>query len=952
MNRKFVLILACCAASFLAACNESVHWEYKCWDGERICSHDKIMVCKDGEMTVETTCSSGMLCDPTSLQCANVHQIACSPDGERKCAYNYVLLCKNGEWVVETSCSANQTCNAETFKCDDKNVPQVDCSPGERKCAFNYVLLCKDGEWVMETSCSANQTCNAETFECDDQNVPEKCTQESERKCDDNRVMICNDGTWNVEKTCSETETCNTETFECDGGNPPELCNVNGERKCEDNRVMVCEDTWIVEKSCDENEVCNEETFECDPKTVPEPCSEEGAKRCSEDASQIETCTDNGWEGENCTEGLSCVTTDDGPLCAECDNEETRCVVEDGVSMLSKCVNYTWAEAEACLETDAEKQVCDANPGKSCVNVLELLQCPEEGNVACQDVYGQEYAVICENGVVTQASGVCEEGLVCYVPEGGCTTPDICGNETVGAGEDCEEGMMGDATCATATNDEHASGQLACLECKYDLTNCLYCGDKIINNSEVCDGSVPEDATCTSVINDGKIYTGTLTCKDDCTFDLTNCKEEVVEDCTPENCTTTDPNATAACEENVCKITCNDGFTDVDGVCTSTSCTAEDTQCGEDTFYKCSDDGVLTPIPKPDDGKAYVCKDDEGWVEVACTEASHCTNIPEHATMACNNNSCEIDSCEGNWSIKADKSGCECTGDYVLNGEECAAKCTSADNKCEGDTYYKCEDSGIVTTIPKPADDKHYICNASEGGWIEVACTEDSHCTTAPDHATMACNAENTCEIDSCEGNWSIKADKSGCECTGDYVLNGDECAAKCTSADTKCDGDTYYQCDETGLISTKPKPTDGKNYICKVESGWVEVGCTDASHCTAVDHATMACNANVCEVASCEGNWSVTAGKDACECTGNFVLDGTECKAKCTSADTKCEGDTYYKCEESGLVTTHSKPTDGKHYICNASKGGWVEVACTEDSHCTAVDHATMACNANVCEV
>ncbi|MBQ9816543.1 MAG: hypothetical protein IJM59_03595, partial [Proteobacteria bacterium] len=146
---------------------------------------------------------------------------------------------------------------------------------------------------------------------------------------------------------------------------------------------------------------------------------------------------------------------------------------------------------------------------------------------------------------------------------------------------------------------------------------------------------------------------------------------------------------------------------------------------------------------------------------------------------------------------------------------------------------------------------------------------------------------------------------------------------------------------------------TDGKHYICNAsKGGWVEVACTEDSHCTAVDHATMACNANVCEVASCEGNWSVTAGKNACECTGNFVLDGTECKAKCTSADTKCEGDTYYQCEESGLVTTHSKPTDGKHYICNASKGGWVEVACTEDSHCTAVDHATMACNANVCEV
>ena len=1013
-------------------------------------------------------------------------------------------------------------------------------------------------------------------------------------------------------------------------------CEEEGARKCDNNSIMLCtDDKWTVEKKCEDNETCNDGTFECIPNE-PETCDENGAKRCSSDATQIETCTEGVWAGEACEGELTCVTTDEGPLCAVCENDDTRCVVENGISLLSTCVNYQWDDAQACLDLDPDKQVCDANPGKSCVNVMELLLCPEEGNVACQDVYGQEYAVICEDGVVTEASGVCEEGLVCYVPEGGCTTPDECGNEKVGAGEDCEEGMMGEATCASLTGDANASGDLACSSCKYDLSACLYCGDGIVNNSEVCDGSVPEGVTCTTVMDDGKVYTGTLSCKDDCTFDISNCTEDVVEDCTPENCTTDDPNATAVCNENVCNVTCNENYIDVEGVCTTTACNAEDTQCGDNTFYKCSS-GELKAFPIPTDGKHYVCDvtKDDGWVEVECTEASHCTtddsnatatceanvcvvtcndtytdvdgvctaivctigdntcnganvmvcnatgtgydlveactttdsnatatceanackvtcndtytevggvctavvceanskicnetndglkvcnatgtgydegdactppenataacdsgvcgfecdpgfiknttedgcdreilacnfqgiaaedgafgyvalngktkddyqgrlvcidktdstkivildaiyngdrdtNVefgvldltginagaynctfefklatssswyacqgvdysdtwatpvliagddysvlpesgwyreysvqmcvpkslvcigvdtyhicaddgmsygdempcvkPDHAkTMACNANVCEVATCEGNWSVKEDRSGCECIGENIFNGSECIAKCTLADTKCEGNTFFKCEDSGLVTEKPKPTDGQIYICNASEGGWKAVDCTEASHCTPIPDHATMTCNSDHECEVASCDGNWSVNTTKDACECTSNNIENSEgECVAKCTSADTRCDGDNYYQCEETGLVTTTPKPTDGNHYICKDASGWEAVACTEDSHCTiAPEHATMACNAeNVCEVATCEGNWSVNTTHDACECTGDYMVDGNECVPKCPTVATL---------KKDGLIGSEMNDTN-TYIICNAN--------------------------------
>ena len=177
MNRKIALFFACCAVSCLAACNESAHMERGCEEGEHSCDGNKVMLCTDGELTVETVCDNGLMCDPRSFQCADVFQIQCSKEDERRCLQNYLLVCQDGEWKVLEACGAAQTCNAVTSTCDGGDVT-LDCDEdGARKCDNNRVMVCTDGKWTVEKTCEENETCNDGTFACDP-TEPEPCDEE------------------------------------------------------------------------------------------------------------------------------------------------------------------------------------------------------------------------------------------------------------------------------------------------------------------------------------------------------------------------------------------------------------------------------------------------------------------------------------------------------------------------------------------------------------------------------------------------------------------------------------------------------------------------------------------------------------------------------------------------------------------------------------------------------
>jgi len=101
------------------------------------------------------------------------------------------------------------------------------------------------------------------------------------------------------------------------------------------------------------------------------------------------------------------------------------------------------------------------------------------------------------------------------------TTVESCGDGFVDPGEDCD-GNVGEETCVSLGH-YMALGTLRCRpNCKYDLTECGgKCGDGVpdVNDGESCDGENLNGKSCQSLGYGG----GTLVCKADCTFDRSGC---------------------------------------------------------------------------------------------------------------------------------------------------------------------------------------------------------------------------------------------------------------------------------------------------------------------------------------------------------------------------------------------------------------------------------------------
>ena len=88
-----------------------------------------------------------------------------------------------------------------------------------------------------------------------------------------------------------------------------------------------------------------------------------------------------------------------------------------------------------------------------------------------------------------------------------------CGNGVVDAGEECDGGQLGGATC---TSEGFDSGTLRCTAaCTFDVTGCGTCGDGEVNGDEPCDGPFPVGTTCESLGH----AAGTLaSCETTCDF--------------------------------------------------------------------------------------------------------------------------------------------------------------------------------------------------------------------------------------------------------------------------------------------------------------------------------------------------------------------------------------------------------------------------------------------------
>ncbi len=102
-------------------------------------------------------------------------------------------------------------------------------------------------------------------------------------------------------------------------------------------------------------------------------------------------------------------------------------------------------------------------------------------------------------------------------------SPAVCGNGSLEAGEECDDGDLGDATCETLGL---VGGTLACTQgCTFDVSSCTgdaTCGDGVRQYPEQCDASDLAGASCTDYGFDG----GELACDGSCRLDTDGCTGE------------------------------------------------------------------------------------------------------------------------------------------------------------------------------------------------------------------------------------------------------------------------------------------------------------------------------------------------------------------------------------------------------------------------------------------
>ena len=316
MNKKIALILACCAATSFAACNETTEWNFteSCDAEAKRCVESTIQVCKDGVWVLEATCEGNTpWCDVATHTCIAQPVVKDCQDGAKKCDQNAVWACKTGKWEKTTDCNVgDKTCNSTTYVCDPKTQTEVTCDHNGTKLAVGATAC--DGDTTLVTcTASADGTtasltptdCSTDSKVCgndaenkadciDAQPAPSvKCTKDGDETEYEVGDKYCGDN--NTLYTCTLSEDGTTATFEsapCADKTP--VCDANACRaynKCAANGVDVEHNATV----CDGNvsKKCNDGTLEivedCTIKTPAQVCLTESGK-CGD--APATACTD------------------------------------------------------------------------------------------------------------------------------------------------------------------------------------------------------------------------------------------------------------------------------------------------------------------------------------------------------------------------------------------------------------------------------------------------------------------------------------------------------------------------------------------------------------------------------------------------------------------------------------------------------------------------------------
>lgn len=894
MNKKIALILACCAATSFAACNETTEWNFteSCDAEAKRCVESTIQVCKDGVWVLEATCEGNTpWCDVATHTCIAQPVVKDCKDGAQKCDQNAVWTCKTGKWEKTTDCNVgDKTCNSTTYVCDPKTQTEVTCdhngtklAVGDTVCSNDTTLqtctASADGSTasLTPTDCStSSKVCGNDAENkaaCIDAQPPAptvKCTRDGEETEYEVGDKYC--GADNTLYTCTLSADGTTATYQsaqCQGNTP--ICD-NTANDCREYKACTLNNAPVAHNAfaCDGNvsKKCNDGTLETEDCSTKNPaqvcladtglCGDAPATACTDttvgtvnDGEKV--CKDNNlWTCDNTqlSQTKACtVTADDTSK-----SFVATCIAANGDTAAhcdKKCAEDTALNAagDACEPIDGKNIICRVNNNVAQVKRFWGGQFSEWNNCSDNQEAGTENAA--EYGCNDAGDGCIVKSCVAgYHPVKGDNGKYTCEHDITmncGTGTDGKPFEINSYHC----NDDNTKVMVCSAENSTDYTATLQqaavcdaskgftCDPKKVGTLEACACTDTMPAKC---VEDGNF--AKVTSCDSATGKI------ITTDCTKNLYTTS-----AKCNEdaNACgKPICKDGYVVANGVCG---------KCDVEGAESCGD-GKTCVNGKCVAGEEPACTTDscsDGMIK-KCVDADGSKKYAD--PVSCIENG--VGKCKEGSSTECDTVALSCNVDYMLVENACkkydTVECTTG--VCTDSHYFGCPAVTDGTSyhtkgVEKPAVDANgtWACDV-DNGWT-LTCTDTDLYEVKDGKCVLKagkCKADADCSGDTpkCDVASNTCVAAPATECTAGAIQCVDETKYKSCAAEGKWD--TTEKTVDTGLkCDTTANTLVCKDDAAKTCDGTKVMGCKDGKlnqeiqDCATNTEGKTTCTAGAC---------------------------------------------------------------------------------------------------------
>lgn len=874
MNKKIALILACCAATSFAACNETTEWNFteSCDAGKQRCVESTIQVCEDGVWVPKEVCEGNTpWCDVATHTCIAKPVAKDCQDGAQKCDQNAVWSCKNGKWEKTTDCNeGDKTCNSTTYVCDPKAQPEVTCDHNGIKLAIGATVCSNDTTLQTCTASADGTTASLTPTDCSTDN--KVCGNDAENKaaCIDAQppaptVKCTRDGEeteYEVgDKYCGADNTLYTCTLSADGttatyqsaqcqGNTPVCDNTANDCRAYNNCTLNNANVAHNALACDGNvsKKCNDGTIE----TVEDCTTKTPAQVCLATSGECDVAP-----ATSCTDATVGTVNDGEKVCKDnnvwtCDNTQ-----------LSKTTDCTVTEAEA-----AAHLVSVCTPGEQGANATCVKKCAEdykfgEGDNAnkCVAAHDQQCKINTVEGKQVAQYRTAES-------EGGYTNWNNCAKDEYSI-YGCKENKECDLTgCADTHEIATVDGKKVCVKKKVNN-----CGNDVDGNKAEMDTAYCVSDTQYAICQgDGQnVYTSTepITCS--ATYKCINSKANELNGCA---CTaTTAPACTIKASEAYIS-TCNPETGKlVDEKCPMPD-NAKSTACSADKCDFVCKTGLIknqagTDCVECTDPTATKCPDKK-----YCSANGKCMPL---GTTACTADVCKngfINYCKVDDGAKKYADAVSCIENGVGICAEGGTACTTDVKSCNVN-YMKVEDTNTHTFTCK----KYDTVECTKG-----VCTDSYYfgCPAATSGTTSYHSAPVAKPAVDANGTWACVVEK-GWDLTCNKVDNVE------VYEETESDGKKSCTLKE-GMCTADADCTDATKTKCNTTTKVCEASATPAPECTG--DAIQCVNETTYKSCTAEGSWDTTEKTVEtglkCDTTANKIVCASDAK---TCTDTKVMG-------------------------------------------------------------